>query len=90
MICAYLFGTLFWTLFCANKCRTNEGKILNDGQVLNLSSPCVSYSCHKGNLKTEKCPGAGDPMCKASFVEDGPFPKCCGAVLCSESGRRRP
>ncbi|KAL1475075.1 hypothetical protein MTO96_037551 [Rhipicephalus appendiculatus] len=70
MICPYLFGTLFWTLFCANKCRTNEGEVLNNGQVRDMSRPCVRYSCHKGNLTTEKCPGAGDPLCKASFVEE--------------------
>uniref|UniRef100_A0A224YAP9 8.9 kDa family member n=1 Tax=Rhipicephalus zambeziensis TaxID=60191 RepID=A0A224YAP9_9ACAR len=89
MICPYLFGTFFSAWFCANKCLTKEGTLMSDGQSLNMSSPCVSYSCNKGHLKTQKCPGADDPTCKASFVEKGPFPKCCGAVFCSGHGGRR-
>lgn len=81
------------TMKCVNlsrNCLLPNGTLLQEGNIVNSTDPCVRYGCVGGNLTTEKCWLDDDPSCSQSYPGTGPFPDCCGAApVCPGSGGRR-
>ncbi|XP_049515017.1 uncharacterized protein LOC119433285 [Dermacentor silvarum] len=66
-------------------CLTRDGRLLKNGDELNLRDPCVRYICKNGILVTQTCQTYTDPKCSASQVDKcAPYPACCGvAKVCA-------